>query len=84
MKKVKITILKTTLDKDLAEEYGSPGLTACPIMKKDRFFMPTGNVLKVFATKLGKQFINMSLHLLMVEQQKNFFITATEIGRAHV
>ena len=39
MKKVKITILKTTLDKELAEEYGTPGLTACPMMKEgDVFF----------------------------------------------
>ena len=33
MKKVKITILKTTLDKELAEEYGVSGLKACPMMK---------------------------------------------------
>ena len=33
MKKVKITILKTTLDKELASEYGIDGLTACPMMK---------------------------------------------------
>jgi uncharacterized repeat protein (TIGR04076 family) len=33
MKKVKITILKTTLDKELAAEYGIAGLTACPMMK---------------------------------------------------
>ena len=33
MKKVKITILKTTLDKELAVEYGIDGLTACPMMK---------------------------------------------------
>ena len=33
MKKVKITVLKTTLDKELAEEYGAEGLTACPMLK---------------------------------------------------
>lgn len=33
MKKVRITILKTTLDKELAEKYGVPGLKACPMMK---------------------------------------------------
>ena len=33
MKKVKITILKTTLDKELAAEYGIDGLTACPMTK---------------------------------------------------
>lgn len=34
MKRVKITILKTTLDKELAEDYGVPGLTACPMRQK--------------------------------------------------
>ena len=33
MKKVKITILKTMLNEDLAEEYGICGLKACPMMK---------------------------------------------------
>ena len=31
VKKVKITILKKTLDKELAAEHGIDGLTACPI-----------------------------------------------------
>ena len=31
MKKCKITILKTTLQKDLAEEYGVPNLSTCPL-----------------------------------------------------
>ena len=34
MKKVKITVLKTTLDKELAKEYGADGLTACPMLKE--------------------------------------------------
>ena len=38
MKKVKITVLKTTLDKELAEEYGAENLSACPMMKKDQVF----------------------------------------------
>ena len=38
MKKVKITILKTTLDKELAAEYGIDGLTACPMMKTGDVF----------------------------------------------
>ena len=37
MKKVKITVLKTTLDKELAAEYGIDGLTACPMMKAGSF-----------------------------------------------
>ena len=38
MKKVKITILKTTLDKELAAEYGIDGLTVCPMMKAGNVF----------------------------------------------
>ena len=38
VKKVKITILKTTLDKELAAEYGIDGLTACPMMKAGDVF----------------------------------------------
>ena len=33
MKKVKITILKTMLNEDLAKEYSICGLKACPMMK---------------------------------------------------
>ena len=38
MKKVKITVLKTTLDKELAKEYGADGLTACPMLKEGEVF----------------------------------------------
>ena len=38
MNKVKITVLKTTLDKELAEEYGVPRLTACPMMQAGHVF----------------------------------------------
>lgn len=38
MKKVKITVLKTTLDRELAEEYGVPGLTACPMLTEGQTF----------------------------------------------
>ena len=38
MNKVKITILKTTLNKELAEEYGVPGLGACPMMREGQVF----------------------------------------------
>ena len=38
MKKVKITVLKTTLDKELAQEYGIEGLTACPMLKAGDVF----------------------------------------------
>ena len=38
MKKVKITVLTTTLDRELAAEYGAEGLTACPMMKEGQVF----------------------------------------------
>ena len=33
MKKVKITVLKTTLDEELAREYGADGLGPCPMLR---------------------------------------------------
>ena len=38
MKKVKITILKTMLNKDLAEKYGVKGLNCCPMMREGQVF----------------------------------------------
>ena len=38
MKKVKITILRTMLNQDLAEEYGVDGLTACPMLREGQTF----------------------------------------------
>ena len=38
MKKVRITILKTTFQKDLAEEYGVEGLSECPLMKEGEIY----------------------------------------------
>ena len=35
---LKITVLKTTLDKELVEEYGAIGLTACPMLKEGQVF----------------------------------------------
>ena len=39
MKKVEITVLKTTLDKDLAKEYGVNGLGVCPFFKEGQVFV---------------------------------------------
>lgn len=44
MKKVKITVLKTTFDKELAKEYSADGLTACPMLKEWQVFY--GNYAK--------------------------------------
>mgnify|MGYP003373746623 CR=1 FL=1 len=38
MKKVKITILKTTLQEDLAKEYGVEGLSPCPLMMEGEVY----------------------------------------------
>lgn len=38
MKKVKITVLRTMLNQDLAEEYGVDGLTACPMLREGQTF----------------------------------------------
>ena len=56
MNKVKITVLKTTLDKELAAEYGAEGLKACPMLKEGQIFMPTIQSPRVFATRRGRLF----------------------------
>ena len=38
MNKVKITVLKTMFNKDLADEYGVDGLTTCPFHKEGQVF----------------------------------------------
>ncbi len=38
MKRCKITVLKTTLDKELAAEYGVEGLGPCPMLKVGQVF----------------------------------------------
>lgn len=38
MNKVKITILKTTLNEELAKEYGVDGLGPCPMMEEGQVF----------------------------------------------
>ncbi|MDR2392030.1 MAG: TIGR04076 family protein [Planctomycetota bacterium] len=38
MNKCKITVLKTTFDKDLAEEFGVEGLSSCPMLRKGQVF----------------------------------------------
>lgn len=38
MKKVKITVLETTLNQKLAQEYGVAGLSACPMLREGQVF----------------------------------------------
>lgn len=75
MKKVKMTVLKTTLDKGLAKKYVVEGLGICPMLLKEGqvFYANYALNLKGFAMRLGKQFINMFLRFLTVRKQ-NFFI----------
>ncbi len=47
MNKVKITVLKTTFDAELAEKYGAEGLGPCPMLRSGQIFyadyaMPQG------------------------------------------
>ena len=61
MKKVKITILKTTLDKGLAAEYGIDGLTACPMMKAGDVFYADYAKPRDSATRRGRRSTSMCL-----------------------
>ena len=38
MNKCRITVLKKTFDKELAEEYGAEGLAACPMLREGQEF----------------------------------------------
>ena len=38
MKKCKITVLKKYFDKELSQQYGVDGLTACPMLKEGQEF----------------------------------------------
>ena len=38
MKKVKITVLKRTIDEELAAEYGAEGLGKCPMLQEGQVF----------------------------------------------
>lgn len=38
MKKCKITVLKKHFDKELSQQYGVDGLTACPMLKEGQEF----------------------------------------------
>ena len=70
MKKVKITVLKTTLDEQLAREYGAEGLTACPMLKEGQVFYADYAKPEGFCDELGKRFTNMLLRCHMVPEKK--------------
>lgn len=54
MKKVKITVLKTTLDKELALEYGVEGLSTCPMLKEKQVFYAIMQNRTVFCDEAWK------------------------------
>ena len=66
MKKVKITILKTMLNEDLAKEYGIPGLKACPMMKVGDVFYQTTQNQRASVTRRGRLSTSMCSRWLMV------------------
>ena len=76
MHKVRITILKTTFDSELAREYGAAGLGPCPMMKSGQVFLQTVRNRTVSVMKLGRRFISMYLHL-RTAAERIFFISAT-------
>ena len=74
MKKCRITVLKTTLDKELAEEYGVPGLKACPLMQEGQVFWADYAKPEGFCDEAWK-----CLHF-PTAQGTGCFITATGFG----
>lgn len=73
MHKVRITILKTTFDSELAREYGAAGLGPCPMMKRGQVFMQTMRNRTVSVMKLGRRFISMYLHLRTAAERIFYF-----------
>ena len=55
MKKCKITILKKHFDKELSQQYGVDGLTACPMLKEGQELFI--NMYLHFLTELKMFFI---------------------------
>ena len=54
MKKVKITVLKTTLDEELAAEYGAEGLGPCPMLREGQVFYADYAKPEGCATRRGR------------------------------
>ena len=76
MRKCKITVLKTTLDEELAKEYGVPGLQACPMLKAGQIFFADYAKPEGFCDEAWKRFTSMYLHFHTV-RERNCFITET-------
>lgn len=56
MKKVKITVIETSLNKELVDKYATPGLTACTYNTLEWFFIQmAGKSQRDFVTTHGNQ-----------------------------
>lgn len=69
MKKCKITVLKTTLNDDLAKEYGIKGLSTCPLMKEGQVFISDYSKPEGFCDEARKaiyQYVFVYVIVLMV------------------
>lgn len=73
MKKVKITVLKTTLDKELALEYGAKGLTACPMLREGQVFYADYAKPDGFAMKAGSN-LSVRIRTFPMECGKRCFL----------
>ena len=71
MKKVKITILKRTLQEDLAKEYGIDDFPKCPLIEDNAVFYADYAKPEGFCDEAWKAIYQLYLHLHM-EQQKHF------------
>jgi len=66
MKKVKITVLRRTLQQDLAEEYGTEGFTKCPMLQEGQVFYATYSKPEGFCDEAWKaiyQYVFTLAHL---------------------
>lgn len=54
MNKVKITVLKKTFDKELAQEYGVAGLSSCPMLKEGQVFFADYSIPEGFCNEAWK------------------------------
>ena len=79
MKKCRITILKTTLDKELAEEYGVPGLKACPLMQEGQVFWADYAKPEGFCDEAWKAVYSTPSRSRMA-RARDYFITETGFG----
>ena len=72
IKKCKITVLKRTFDKELADEYGAEGLGACPMLKEGQVFYADWECPEGFCNEAWKA-IYQYVFTLAHERAKELF-----------